>query len=86
MRYTVIKVDEEVRDGRTNGFCASDGQKARNKKMIRKAWNKPEYGNKVRITRDDKVERYGQMPNTTQRGWYFAGYLSEYITGSRIIE
>ena len=30
---------------------------------------------KYRITRDGEVNFYGRMPNSTQTGWWFAGWL-----------
>ena len=61
------------------------------KKAIRGAWTDGDYGlyegkRHVRIHKNGTVERYGQMPNSQEIGWWFAGYLKDYMSGKRIID
>ncbi len=34
---------------------------------------------KIRIRRDSTVEAYGRMPNTNERGWWFAGIVDDHL-------
>ena len=37
-----------------------------------------------RITRDDEIHVYGQMPNSSEVGWYFFGWVGDAETLARI--
>jgi hypothetical protein len=34
---------------------------------------------RVRISRDGRVDAYGQMPNSIVTGWYFAGWVEDLL-------
>lgn len=39
---------------------------------------------RVRISRDGRVDAYGRMPNSVVTGWYFAGWVEDLL--ARIAE
>lgn len=47
--------------------------------VIRKVAEK--YDARYRITRNAEIHFYGTIPNTNTTGWYFVGYVGDFVRG-----
>jgi hypothetical protein len=41
---------------------------------------------RIRITRNGELHIYGQMPNSSKVGWWFAGFADNILSGSETAE